>query len=321
VIPSLFGLGLTFGSENSIGYPWTIRNSVIDFGFSSVAYGNGHYVAVGGGNYALRSTDGINWVGGSEYPGGSADIRDICFGTGWFVAVCSDGRILVSSDDGYSWNTRTNPISDPEVAGLNGVCYNTVTATFMAVGTYVLTADSTTDTWTQVGAAGSTMNSVAVDPVNGVYVACGSNVIQVAFSVNAGVDWTEAIYPSMLGLNDVTFSNGVFFACGKSTSPNGSIIYAPYSEGSLSFTSGYTPGDTVWSSISFNEDGSCGVAVAVPNSSEPQAISSIDNGLTWADHAVPSPNEWVGVGYGNNLFVAVAQNGIGSQDRIMTAPG
>jgi photosystem II stability/assembly factor-like uncharacterized protein len=100
---------------SSNGLHWSKRNEANVVGdhprLSSVAYGNGRYLAVG--SAVLTSTDGVTW---SALPGYGVDFHQIVFGAGQFLAMNSylggpfstqTPRYAVTTD-GLSWS---NPLS------------------------------------------------------------------------------------------------------------------------------------------------------------------------------------------------------------------
>ena len=88
-------------SETSDLVNWTLnRNNGVHF--RTAAYGNGHYVAVGGGEAGV-STDGVSWANvatlGVNLP------RSVAFGHDAFVAVSDAGWISTSIDNGFNWTS------------------------------------------------------------------------------------------------------------------------------------------------------------------------------------------------------------------------
>jgi hypothetical protein len=95
------------------GITWTSRNSGIDPDFSSVAYGNGIWVAISEGSTGgttFTSYDGIDW---SEQATSFIN-RSVYFANGLFV---TGGQW---SEDGINWNTATNPINPFQITYGNG---------------------------------------------------------------------------------------------------------------------------------------------------------------------------------------------------------
>ena len=90
---------------------WTSRTSVADNQWSSVAYGNGLFVAVaqsGSGNRVMTSPDGVNWAIRNT-PVNNSWIS-VTFGNGLFVAVSYDGagNRVMTSPDGVNWTSRSS---------------------------------------------------------------------------------------------------------------------------------------------------------------------------------------------------------------------
>jgi len=84
--------------------------------FSSVAYGNGVWVAVGsdkaysnGIAKIMYSSDGTTWT--APYIGYTSPLVSVCFGNGRFVAVTTT-RYILTSTDGASWTMITTPMTD-----------------------------------------------------------------------------------------------------------------------------------------------------------------------------------------------------------------
>src|SRR5436309_2234050 len=97
---------------------WTQRNaSAAGNRLDSITYGNGQFVAVGGGNI-VTSSDAVNWVVQQESsPSDRIDLNDIglngiAYGVGQFVAVgyrSSDPAYpsaILTSTDGTNWVHR-----------------------------------------------------------------------------------------------------------------------------------------------------------------------------------------------------------------------
>ena len=101
------------------GVTWAQRQSGTTINLRSVAYGNGQFVAVGGGEGGsiLTSANGVNWIQReSRQAEGTLHVYfdfavSIAYGNGRFVAVgndcCGDGpSSFVTSVDGMDWIVR-----------------------------------------------------------------------------------------------------------------------------------------------------------------------------------------------------------------------
>jgi hypothetical protein len=85
------------------GNTWILRTLGTTLNLSSVAFGNGIFVAVGEAGTAWVSEDGINWQ--PHATGAPAILNKIKFRAGVFKAVGANGSI-VSSKDAVSWTLQ-----------------------------------------------------------------------------------------------------------------------------------------------------------------------------------------------------------------------
>jgi len=88
------------------GLAWTVASDLA-FTPSSITFGKGIFVAVGGGSIAT-SSDGVTWD--SQVSGINWSLYDVTFGNNMFVAVAQVG-IVLTSVDGITWQIRTSGIS------------------------------------------------------------------------------------------------------------------------------------------------------------------------------------------------------------------
>ncbi len=197
--------------------------------YSALAYGDGAWVAVGGGGAIAVSSDGTSWQL-TPSPGGGADLHDVAWADGRFVAV-GDGVVLrgtgsgsswvaapidqgldlyaiawsgqrwaavgadgviVTSDDGASWTA----VSSPASATLRGVAWGP--NGFVAVGDGgQIVASSYGLTWNLRGPAvgsgteGESLVAIAADHER--YVAVGGSIASLIVSSTDGVGWTEEL--------------------------------------------------------------------------------------------------------------------------------
>ena len=142
--------------SSSDGVAWTsAQGSPFGPTLYGVAEGDGVFLAVGGGGRVLRSTDGRVWTAANS--GYTGDLLCVTHGAPGFVAGSRDGALLFSAD-GTSWTSWTNP--------------NSTTFTSVAYGAGIFLA-----------AAGS----------NGLLVSRDGTVWQSA-SVPEGITWLSISY-------------------------------------------------------------------------------------------------------------------------------
>ncbi|HEY3853850.1 MAG TPA: hypothetical protein VGO67_05600 [Verrucomicrobiae bacterium] len=186
---------------------------------NGVTWGNGTFVAVGGGynysgtiltpGYIASSTDGYNWLTRNS---GSGDmLNNAAFGGGKFVCVGASGTIL-TSPTGAAWSGRYSG----STVNLNGVAYGN--------GQYIVVGDS-----------GTILSSQDSATWNGQYSAVTENLMQVAYGngVFVGVGQSGTVIMSSDGTNWSPETSGV-------TADIDSVIYhnnqfvAPVTTGSPS---------------------------------------------------------------------------------------
>ena len=169
---------------------------------SSVAFGNGMFVAVGAGSTVVTSTDGVNWTAGNA--GAHGNMARVRFVNGQFAAVGSSDKILFSTD-GSTWTPATLPTADSwDVAYGNGV-YVVAGAT-----TYV-SADGAN--W---NVSRGPLDSVAFGDGRFVGLPTGSSFPPppTFYSTN-GSNWVQASAPTstaVVGRGEVIFGDGMFVA-------------------------------------------------------------------------------------------------------------
>lgn len=269
---------------------WT--NIPSSYGYKTVAYGNGIFVASWSA-FRAYSYDGINWT--ESIPGGGWQIDSITFGNGLFVGVgyadvsgVPTGFVFTSTN-GINWTSRT------PAANLNWTSVVYGNGLFVAVsrsgtGNRVMTSPDGI-TWTSRTSA---MNAdfTGITFGNGLFVAVslggfgvtGGNIM----TSPDGIVWTQ---------RNLTFnSNTVFFAKGKFTTG------AYYSTNGISWTS---------SNIAFNAYGITygnGYFAGVVDGGANRIYYSTD-AITWTNIASPSLNTYRAITFGENTFVAVADTG------------
>jgi len=252
---------------------WTWRNPLPTGNvLSSVAYGNGLFVAVGNNGTIVASQNGTNW---SQMNSGLAgNITGIAYGKGEFVAVSGPGPAhILTSRDGTNWSPQSFPITNlTSVVGFGAVIYGG--GLFVAVGSVNDDPDPGGKIWTSSDGTNwvtwerysyDYMTYRAVSYGNGMFVAMGSdqNGNGATFTSVSGISWTQSdAFPYYYTVNGLSYANGRFVAVG------------------VSATNGYF--GTITTSV---------------------------DGTNWSRQIFTQGNYFVYVTYGNNLFVALGQSG------------
>lgn len=161
-----------------------------------LAYGNGVYVAIGGGNAwssaslngaVATSTDGEHWV--KQPPIVSESLNALVFGAGKFVVVGNRATVLTSSD-GYRWQPQT--LTTQGLPDLNGIIF--AQGIFVAVSGDVhgsIWTSSDGITWANRGLDfGVSLMTVAAP--GGQFVAAGNTIL----TSSNGLDWVPTAVPA-----------------------------------------------------------------------------------------------------------------------------
>jgi hypothetical protein len=298
-------------STSNIGVNWTTRTSAADNIWTSVAYGNGLFVAVansGSGNRVMTSPDGITWTSRTS----AADNAwfGVTYGNGVFVAVAANGsgnRVMTSSD-GITWTSQTSAVDN----SWNSVTYGN--GLFVAVagsgtGNRVMTSPDGI-TWTSRTSAVDN-NWTSVTYGNGLFVSVATfGTANRVMTSSDGITWTAQTSAEDNDWKSVTYGNGLFVAVANSGTGN-QVMTSP---DGITWTSRTSAANNFWNSVTYGN----GVFVAVASSgfSVNRVMTSVD-GITWTARTPAAYTIWTSVTYGNGLFVAVA--GGGSGNRVMTS--
>ena len=297
VLPALLMfLFLQNAFPNGCGINWQWLNPLPQGNYlSSVAFGNGKYVAVGN-ETIMTSADGLNW---SIINTESSSPSSVLYEGGQFVAVGYDyvlqSPVALTSTDGASWETYPMKGGGSDIAYGNGIYISVSCGPFVAVS-----SDAKEWTTHDIG-VDAEFNSVAYG--NGVFVACvvcrmSCNCKVIATSRD-GDNWSTQeldIYP----INDVTFGKSTFVGVG----PYGQIITS---------NDGYN-----WASYIYDHYVDFGYIFFVNSQFITTEYDYYDNGnsdlfisqdgLSWVKHDTDYPIK--GITYGNDQFVGVGYDGL-----------
>jgi hypothetical protein len=179
----------------SSGYFWKQYPAPNNNSWTSIAYGNGLFVAIANTNTItpnkiMTSLDGVNWT--LRTVPVENNWVSICYGNGLFVAVANagDDRRIITSSDGINWNSFLTGI-----VPIESVVYGN--------GTFVAVANWPTGT---IGPASS------------------------IFASNDGILW-NVVNSVPRSFRSITYGNGLFYAITPDnifTSSNGRIFNSTY---------------------------------------------------------------------------------------------
>jgi len=206
------------------GVAWQKRSASVTSGLRAVIYGKDGFVAIGYDlDYyqqpvptALTSPDGIDWTERTVSVK-NAGPTSIAYGNGVFVAVGSPAycsSTILTSPDGAVWTERVIPVAEPY---LKAVAYGN--GTFVATGRGVILTSPDGVTWTGRTPPGDPSSLLGAAYGNGTFVVVGnSDTYGIAPILTSpdGITWTLRTIPykDIVGLNVVTFANGMFLAMG-----------------------------------------------------------------------------------------------------------
>ena len=265
---------------------WIYQPSTLPYKttWSSVAYGNGIYVAVSNnGTYPVTySTDGINW--NTITNGYSQPWVSVTYANGLFVAVANNG-CRMSSADAINWSLSGNLPSGNWVSVTYG------NGVFVAMNLYGYSSPNVPIIYSYDGINWISSTNApygfgrSVTYGNGKFVAISNSII----TSSDGINWiiTNSNFSGVY----VTYGGGKFVA----------ITYnsATTSTDGITWTTAQALPSGSWRSIAYGN----GIYVAVQYNS----ITTSTDGVTWTNPVtVTGTNAWESVAFGNNTFVATS---------------
>jgi len=283
LVAALAALSLAFGvsaaSADVITWHSATVNTSVSY-YASVAYGDGHFVAINRQGDVVSSTDGITWNEPSTALNGNY-FTDITFGDGKFVAV-GDNNVAVSTDGGATWDFDTSAFTNYyyHVTFGNG--------TFVAAegdNCYGNAAYSTDGiNWSEVSTASTNVCWQNVAFGDGKFVLVSDVGIDV--STDNGQSWTNVHTnsdPSYQGLRSVGYGNGKWIALGLPYSNPGAdaIVYTSTDATNWTETASVpVVKDSTWNGVEYFS----GTWIAYSQTNTSGAINlavSTDDGATW----------------------------------------
>jgi hypothetical protein len=278
--------------------PWIVGGNLPSSGaWTSMAYGNGTYVAIqqGGTAAAYSTNNGVTWVS-STLPV-STLWNSISYNNGVFVAVAYTRQTAYSTNNGQTWTAGAT------IGGSGTGWYNSASGTVSGVN-YVVSynnlgpaAYSTNNgvSWTlsTLPAISGQWDNICFG--NGIFILI-TNGTSTAVSSNGGVSWVSGgNLPISQNWNSITYGNGVFVAVG-----GGGTVAAYSTNNGSSWISTTMPTSSNWQSVTYGN----GVFAAISANSTVAACST-NNGKSWTSSSLPSTANWRQLAYGNGIFVTM----------------
>jgi hypothetical protein len=194
----------TTSTAIAAGTTWTAGGSTGKTDLTSIVYGGGMFVAVGGTASAVSSTTGTTWIS-RTIPTTTGTWNSVTYGNGTFVAISTNDLSTAYSTNGTSWTQGGNL---PSSTTWTNVAYGN--GRFVAIASGGRSVAYSLDkgvTWTAapIGLPTST-TWTRVRYGEGLFVAVASGGTVVATSP-FGINWTLQALPSSSNWNDVHFGN------------------------------------------------------------------------------------------------------------------
>ncbi len=287
----------------------TPRASGVSTALRAVAFGSGHYVAVGNGGTILTTQDSLTWS--QQSPPTNNDLRGIAFGGGSFVAVGTGGT-LWTSPDGASWTAQvsgtTNELRAVTYGGGNFVAVG-------AAGTILVSSNGTSWTSSFAGVT-NTLNGIAygladVETASFKFVAVGDS--GTILTSGNGLAWTFRSSGTLLGLNSVALGanpSGIDVAVGQSgvvvTSPD-TVTWTVQFSGTTSNLNAVAVDPLGYYSGPVLRNGPLGTFGAAGDGGI--FITSSDGGNNWVTQKTETTNDLRGVTFETGGFLAVGDMG------------
>ena len=281
---------------------------------SSIAYGDGMFVAVGSHSTILTSPDGITWTKRSANVPGIINFYGISYGKGCFVAVGSlsdlvgfpSGFLILTSPDGVNWTAQTS-----NVPFLLSISYGN--GLFIAVGYSKIAISFDGISWSYLSRPGY---REAITYANGFFLAIDSRT-RIYASVDGdtwinrgavyGIADLDGISDNNNHLSSLSYGNGIYVAvggwCDMAVIPMPCRLSASSSDltkwidSSRVFYLGNSLRSVTYGLSNF---------VAVGQGT----IESSSDGVTWVTRLSVRDYALNAVAYNNNTFVAVGDGGL-----------
>ena len=187
---------------------WNVGTALPNSNFTSLTYGNGVFVAVGGAGglgSAATSTDGNSWVSRTTPVLGAGTLSGVAYGAGVYVAVNSGGNEAFTSTNGIIWAAGGN-LSASTL--WSSIAYGNGRFVAIASGTReVAISYNKGSTWIESPAGlPSSQTWSTVKYGQGLFVAVAEGTDECAISPD-GLTWTKQTLPASGDYHALTFGN------------------------------------------------------------------------------------------------------------------
>ena len=187
---------------------WNVGTALPNSNFTSLTYGNGVFVAVGGAGglgSAATSTDGNSWVSRTTPVLGAGTLSGVAYGAGVYVAVNSGGNEAFTSTNGIIWAAGGN-LSASTL--WSSIAYGNGRFVAIASGTReVAISYDKGSTWIESPAGlPSSQTWSTVKYGQGLFVAVAEGTDECATSPD-GLTWTKQTLPASGDYHALTFGN------------------------------------------------------------------------------------------------------------------
>jgi hypothetical protein len=196
---------------------WNVVFSGLPFQISSMAYGNGTFLGVGGG-FRLTSYDGANWTVSTTSP--IINSGGVAYGNGMFLTFGKNSQYnanyILQSTNATTWTTIYASSN-----ALTAAAYGNDTWVFIGTND-IATATTTSSNWNWVEfQPGFSPSGITYG--NGVFVVSGSYGSSLLIvSSSDGITWqlnSGLPVPAGSVFGGIAYGNGVFAACCSYTTP------------------------------------------------------------------------------------------------------
>lgn len=259
--------------------------------FLGTAFGRDNYVCVGMGGAVIYSEDGINWTS-LEHAFTSANITKVCYGNGYFLALCPHTHMIYKSYSLEHWDSLARlEIFPRNIQYINNLFFLVGENGYLAVS-------PTGEDWKEIELpVNKNVNAVAYG--KGKYVAVGDDGLML-YSFN-GKNWVDESEPEFSeDIKYVSFGNGMFILGGESKIKYSTNGYA-WSNAIIPDMTDMKVEEIVWG------EGRCYIALINQQTNQGTIWESY-TGRIFAQSYTSSDGRGIySICYGNDRFIATSE--------------